>query len=140
MFDNPVPLFADSEPPRRPRYGRRILLALGVAAGIGFGVYEHSDIMYGRAPRPERAERGRPRGRNLGARSMYQSPRVGAAVTPDQVQRYPDAPLYDPRTLRTVFLQFERSNWEEELASRYHTDRDLPATVTIDGTAYREVG
>jgi spore coat protein CotH len=39
-----------------------------------------------------------------------------------------------------VFLQFEASNWEEELAARYHTGRDLPAAVTIDGRTYRDVG
>ena len=71
---------------------------------------------------------------------MFQTPREGARVSPDDVQRFGEAPLYDPRTLRTVFLQFERTNWEDELAARYHTDKELPATVTIDGTAYRDVG
>ena len=138
MFENPVPSSSDSEPPGRARAWRRLLLLLLVAGGIGIGVYETPDIIYGRVTPAERT--GRPRDRNLGARSMFQTPRQGARVSPDDVQRFGDAPLYDPRTLRTVFLQFERTNWEDELAARYHTDKELPAMVTIDGTAYRDVG
>jgi len=49
-------------------------------------------------------------------------------------------PLYDPGTLRTVFLQFERDDWEQELAAFYHTDVEVPATVIVDGKTYRDVG
>ena len=42
--------------------------------------------------------------------------------------------------LRTVFLTFERGDWEQELAAFYGTDVEVPATVVVDGTTYRDVG
>jgi hypothetical protein len=50
------------------------------------------------------------------------------------------APLYDTGTLRTFFLQFENAAWEKELEAFYRTDVDVPATLTVDGRTYREVG
>jgi spore coat protein CotH len=62
-------------------------------------------------------------------------------VTPAQVHSYPaTTPLYDLGTLRTVFLQFEDDNWENEMAAFFNTDVELPATMTVDGKVYKEVG
>jgi hypothetical protein len=86
-------------------------------------------------------EKGAPGRRGFGFRrggrvSAEPGPRVG----PADVATYPDAPLYDAATLRTVFLQFEDADWEEELSDFYHTDVDVPATVVVDGRSYRDVG
>ena len=48
--------------------------------------------------------------------------------------------LYDPTTLRTIFLQFENTEWERELADFKNTDVEVPATVMLDGVTYRDVG
>ncbi|MDB5351012.1 MAG: cotH [Planctomycetota bacterium] len=48
--------------------------------------------------------------------------------------------LYDPTVLRTVFLDFEGSDWEAEMAEFNDTDVDLPATLTVDGKKYPNVG
>jgi spore coat protein CotH len=48
--------------------------------------------------------------------------------------------LYDPSTLRTFFLEFEHSDWEQELEAFWHTDVEIPATLRVDGTTYRDVG
>ncbi len=44
-----------------------------------------------------------------------------------------DSPLYDPNTLRTIFLNFEESDWEKALEDFHDTDIDLPATMIVDG-------
>jgi hypothetical protein len=67
-------------------------------------------------------------------------PAAGKKITPAEVKAYPGAPVYDPGTLRTAFLQFENSDWEKELEAFNNTDVDVPATVTIDGKAYKDVG
>ena len=64
----------------------------------------------------------------------------GPHLTPADVKSYPNAPLYDAGTLRTLFIQFEETDWEDELTDFYHTDVDVPATVIVDGRTYRDVG
>ena len=64
----------------------------------------------------------------------------GAKLTPDAVRTYRDEPLYDTKVLRTLFLQFENADWERELTDFYNTDVDVPAALTVDGRAYRDVG
>lgn len=64
----------------------------------------------------------------------------GASITPAQVRRYGSEPLYDDGTLRTIFIQFESADWESELAAFYNTDVEVPATVSVDGVTYRDVG
>jgi hypothetical protein len=65
---------------------------------------------------------------------------TGRPMTPSQVRSYGNAPLYDPAALRTIFLQFDATDWEDELVDFYHTDVDVPATVIVDGKTYRDVG
>lgn len=64
----------------------------------------------------------------------------GIRLTSADVKHYPDAPLYDPATLRTFFLEFENPDWEAEMVAFNNTDVDVPATVTVDGRVYRDVG
>ena len=78
---------------------------------------------------------GRGRG---GGNAMTGSP--GAKLTPADVKKYGAEPLYDPAVLRTVFLQFENDDWEKELGIFSNTDVEVPATLTVDGKVYKDVG
>ena len=64
----------------------------------------------------------------------------GPKVSPAEVQSYPDAPLFSPDVVRTVFLDFDLENWEEELELFHNTDADVPARMTVDGKTYEGVG
>ena len=65
---------------------------------------------------------------------------AGRHLTPADVRPYPTTPIYDMGTLRTIFLQFENADWEDELAAFHNTDVEVPATMTVDGRTYKEVG
>jgi spore coat protein CotH len=56
------------------------------------------------------------------------------------VKAYPDAPLFAPEVVRTVFLDFDVANWEEELELFHNTDADVPARMTVDGRTIEGVG
>jgi len=73
-------------------------------------------------------------------RGVAANPEPGVRLRPTDVRSYPNAPLYDSQTLRTMFLTFENRNWAEELAAFYRTDVDVPATVVVDGKTYADVG
>ncbi len=73
-------------------------------------------------------------------RGNQQPPKPGPHVTPADVATYPGVSLYEPTVLRTVFLDFEDRDWEEEMADFYHTDVQVPATLTVDGKKYPNVG
>jgi hypothetical protein len=64
----------------------------------------------------------------------------GRKLGSNDVKHYGAEPLYDTGTLRTLFIEFEDSDWEQELAAFHNTDVDVPATVTVDGTIYHGVG
>jgi hypothetical protein len=64
----------------------------------------------------------------------------GARLSPADVPSHAGAPVYDLATLRTIFLEFESADWEQELAAFYNTDVEVPATATIDGQAFKSVG
>ena len=64
----------------------------------------------------------------------------GRALKPTDVRTYNTEPLYDPNVLRTVFLQFENADWEQELAAFNNTDVEVPATAVVDGVTYKDVG
>ena len=85
----------------------------------------------GRGPR-----RMGPRGRT----ADQAPPTPGPRLSPADVKSYPDALLYDPQVLRTLFLDFENPDWEKELSDFYHTDVEVPAKLTVDGRVYPEVG
>jgi spore coat protein CotH len=42
--------------------------------------------------------------------------------------------------VRTIFLQFENTEWERELAEFNNTDVEVPASLTLDGVTYPDVG
>ena len=64
----------------------------------------------------------------------------GPALKPSDVKIYGKEPLYDQNVLRTLFLEFEAPDWEQEMADFYHTDVDVPAKLTVDGKSYGIVG
>ena len=66
--------------------------------------------------------------------------RPGPKVSPADVKNFPDSALYEPTVLRTLFLQFENEDWEQELQDFHGTDVDVPATLTVDGKKYPNVG
>ena len=61
-------------------------------------------------------------------------------LAPTTVPPAGNAPLYDGATLRTLFVDLPQQDWEQELADFYRTDVDVPATVTVDGKKYTDVG
>jgi len=64
----------------------------------------------------------------------------GIKLTPSQVKAYPGKSLFDPTIVRTLFLNFEDSNWEAELMAFHGTDIEVPATVVVDNKTYKNVG
>ena len=48
--------------------------------------------------------------------------------------------LYDPKTLRTLYLRFHDADWYEQLGDFYRTDVDVPADLIVDGKVYQSVG
>lgn len=64
----------------------------------------------------------------------------GPKVSPADVTPILDAPLYEPTVLRTLFLEFENADWEQELADFNNTDVEVPATLTVDGKKYPQIG
>lgn len=67
-------------------------------------------------------------------------PKPGPKLTPDDVKPIADSNLYEATVLRTLFLEFEDEDWEAELADFNNTDVEVPATVTVDGKKYSNVG
>lgn len=66
---------------------------------------------------------------------------TGPMLRPDDVKRYPaSVSLYDSATLRTLFLEFENADWEQELIAFKETDIEVPATMRVDGRTYPHVG
>lgn len=81
---------------------------------------------------------GGPRGRGpFGPQSEPGKP--GPRISPADVTPT-DAPLYDPQVLRTIFIEFDNQDWEAELADFNNTDVEVPATLTVDGKKYPDVG
>ena len=64
----------------------------------------------------------------------------GAHIDPKDVANHADAPLFDPDVVRTFFVQFDGDDWFGELTDFYRSDVQVPATVLVDGTTYRDVG
>ena len=64
----------------------------------------------------------------------------GEKMSPTGVAIFPDKPLYDPETLRTLFLEFDDTDWEKQLTDFARTDVLVPARLTLDGKKYSGVG
>lgn len=73
----------------------------------------------------------------FGGREEPASP--GAKISPADVEPQ-DSPLYDAKTVRTLFLNFEGDDWEAELEAFNNTDVEVPATVIADGKELPGVG
>src|SRR6185369_4055146 len=78
------------------------------------------------------------RGRPGGGASEPTKP--GPKVSPDDVPSAGSQPLYGEDTLRTFFVDFENADWEQELTDFHGTDVQVPATLTVDGQKYPNVG
>lgn len=87
-------------------------------------------------PQPQRG----PRGGMRGPGGNQAAPAPGAKVSKDEVKPAASADLYDAKTLRTLFLDFENADWEAELEAFHGTDVEVPAALTVDGRAYPGVG
>jgi len=83
---------------------------------------------------------GGPPGGPFGGRENLPPPEPGEKLTPKDVKSYRAMPLYDIQTLRTLFLDFENADWEKELMEFHGTDVEVPATLTVDGAKYENVG
>jgi hypothetical protein len=89
----------------------------------------------------EKAEgRGRRGPGFRGRRENQEPPQPGPKLSPADVKSFPDAPLYDMQTLRTLFLEFENADWEKELADFYNTDVEVQAKLAVDGRNYPDIG
>ena len=78
---------------------------------------------------------GRGRGRTGGTPNT-----PGVKMTPAEVKVYKAEPFYAPDVFRTLFLDFENGDWEKELTAFNNTDVEVPATLTVDGRQYKDVG
>ena len=121
--------------------------------GPGFGGPPDGGMDFGGPPGgdpgsegPGRNMRGRPGGPGFGGPGGggpfggRQAATPGKQLTPDDVASYPERDLYDPDIVRTIFLQFENEDWEEELEDFRMTDVEVPAQMTVDGKTYDDVG
>ena len=79
-------------------------------------------------------------GGGFGGKEKNEPGKPGPRVSPSEVKSYPDAGFYEPGVLRTIFIEFENKDWEPELAAFYKTDVEVPATITVDGKKYENVG
>lgn len=75
-----------------------------------------------------------------GGRGDRPAPEPGPRLSPSDVEVYPDASLYDPTVVRTLFFEFENEDWEKELEDFHGTDVDVAAKLTVDGKTYENVG
>jgi hypothetical protein len=64
----------------------------------------------------------------------------GPKVKPEEAKSFEGAPVYAPDVFRTFFLEFENPDWEQELADFKSTDVEVPATLTVDGKVFKDVG
>ncbi len=79
-------------------------------------------------------------GRGGFGRENNEPPKAGPRVTPGDVAAIPNALLYEPTVLRTLFFEFENADWEAEIADFHNTDVEVPATLIVDGKKYPNVG
>ncbi|MBX7103800.1 MAG: CotH kinase family protein [Gemmataceae bacterium] len=84
--------------------------------------------------------KGPPGGFKMKGGGEAEKPRPGPKVAVADAPKYPGKPLYDGKILRTIFLEFTSSDWEKELEDFHGTDVEVPATMTVDGKTYKNVG
>jgi hypothetical protein len=81
-----------------------------------------------------------PGGGPFGRAANQPPPEPGPQVKPTDVKSYGAVPLYESQTLRTLFLEFQETDWEKELMDFHDTDVEVPATLMVDGKTYRDIG
>jgi spore coat protein CotH len=64
----------------------------------------------------------------------------GIQIVKDEAPLFADESLYDTNVLRTIFIDFEKDDWESELADFKPTDVEVDASMTVDGKTYPTVG
>ena len=112
----------------------------GGPGGGGFGPPGGGPGGFGPGPGGPGGPGGRGPGGPGGPGGRREEPKPGPKVSPADVKAIPDAGLYEPTVLRTLFLDFEHEDWETEMAEFNNTDVEIPATVTVDGQKYPDVG
>ncbi|HAB16976.1 MAG TPA: CotH kinase family protein [Verrucomicrobiota bacterium] len=105
---------------------------LNAAERIAAREFLAKEAAEGRGPRGPRGPRG------MGGAGSAPTP--GPKVAPADVKSFPQAGLYDPQVVRTIFLEFENADWEKELAEFHNTDVEVPARMMVDGKTYPDVG
>lgn len=68
-----------------------------------------------------------------------EKPTPGIKVSKDEVPAATGG-LFDATVLRTVFIDFDAADWEDELGDFSKTDVEVPASLTVDGKAIAGVG
>ena len=102
------------------------------------GRLDHSERIPARAYIQAHPELRRPARKGRGPK-VTGSP--GPRVTPSDVKTWPaTTDLFAEDCLRTMFLEFEHDDWEEDLAAFWHTDVLVAATLMVDGKTYQDVG
>jgi CotH kinase protein len=132
-------------PPGRGGFGgmqqeRKILSQFDTNKDKRLDLAERTSARKWLATQPSFGPGGRRGGGGFGGRGGFAPSSEGRPLEPAGVKSFPGAPLYDPATLRTIFLQFEESDWEQALADFNNTDVDVPATAIVDGKTYKDVG
>ncbi len=90
------------------------------------------EIAEGRGPR-----RFGPRG---GGEEPQGEGKPGPKLSAADVKNFGDAAFYDAKAYRTLFLDFENADWSKEMTAFYNSDVEVPATLTVDGKKYPDVG
>ncbi len=67
-------------------------------------------------------------------------PKPGKQIAESDVESFPGNELYDTSVVRTLFLEIDAENWEEELETFHGTDVDVLANLRVDGQDYPGVG
>jgi hypothetical protein len=122
------------------RKAAREQIAKGDFGGGGFGPKGKKGFGEGKKDFGDKKEFGKGFDKGFG-KGGGEAGKPGPKVKPEDVKNFPNATLYEPTVLRTLFIDFEnKDDWEAELADFYHTDVEIPCTLTVDGKAYPNVG
>ncbi|MEL6894663.1 MAG: CotH kinase family protein [Planctomycetota bacterium] len=110
----------------------------GPGGGPGFGGPGGGRGFGGRGGGRGRRGPGGPGGGPPGRGQMPASSQ-GIAIAKDSVAAV-SGDFYDPNLVRTVFIDFENDDWEQELEDFHGTDVEVPATLQVDGQSYPNCG
>jgi hypothetical protein len=129
------------EPDEAPEPDLAIVAQFDTNGDHRLDLAERQDARAYLAKQPRQSAPSRPDGAAERPQPIELEPvRPGPKLTPADVSSYPGQSLYEPTIVRTVFLEFEDKDWEQELADFSGTDVQVPARVTIDGHVYAGVG